>query len=198
MFLLRFQLSRMWLITFNIILQFLERLSTNSAHLELEKRCQEQTRKKAHICLCPCFNQRWIWPEWAYCPVVLGVFEEPGAPFCCLVAQAHGLFFVIYQTFLYITKAWNCGRANPPSDLSPLRNREIGNDLWCVNSTCPLTDVAKVMSKNMPDFLCWSVDRNVAFQVNMADRCGQVSTIRFHHSNATNAWKPEKFEKIHL
>jgi hypothetical protein len=37
LFLPRFQLSRMQLITFNIILQFLERMSTNSAHDEIAK-----------------------------------------------------------------------------------------------------------------------------------------------------------------
>src|SRR5438034_1953201 len=89
------------------------------------------------------------------------MLEKPGTSFCCLVSEAHGLFIVIHKAFLYITKAWNCGRANSSTDLSPLWNREIGIGLRCWDGACPLTDVAKVMSKNAPDFLRGSVDRNV-------------------------------------
>ena len=63
LFLLRFQLARMYLITFRIILQFLERLSTNSPHLELQKRCQEQTGEKIHVYLCLHLNQRGMWSQ---------------------------------------------------------------------------------------------------------------------------------------
>jgi hypothetical protein len=56
LFLLRFQLARMRVIPFHIILQFLERPSTNSAHLKLQQRYQEQAREKTEVKLCLHFN----------------------------------------------------------------------------------------------------------------------------------------------
>ncbi len=48
-FLLRFQLASVRLIAFHIVLEFLERPPTDPAHLEHQKRSQEQAREESHV-----------------------------------------------------------------------------------------------------------------------------------------------------
>src|SRR6266540_4347289 len=61
--LLRFQLARVRLIMFSIVLQFLEELGTDSAHEELQQGRQKHAWERRNVELGERFHQARLWSE---------------------------------------------------------------------------------------------------------------------------------------